>query len=39
MAYIPADDVSPIGIDQVCYLKEGEAWKIAGYIGEGAPPP
>ena len=39
VAYIPADDLSPTGIDQVCYLKEGEAWKIAGYIGEGAPPP
>ena len=38
VAYIPADDLSPIGIDQVCYLKEGETWKIAGYIGEGAPP-
>lgn len=38
VAYIQADDLSPLGIDQLCYLKQGNAWKIAGYVGEGAPP-
>jgi hypothetical protein len=37
VAYIKADDLSPLGVDQLCYLKEGGAWKIAGYVGEGAP--
>jgi hypothetical protein len=38
VAYIQADDLSPLGIDQLCYVKEGGAWKVAGYVGEGAPP-
>jgi hypothetical protein len=38
VAYIRADELSPLGIDQLCYLKEGNAWKIAGYVGEGALP-
>lgn len=38
VAYIQAEDLSPLGIDQLCYLKQGDAWKIAGYVGEGAPP-
>jgi hypothetical protein len=31
--YIPADAVSPLGNDEICYVKEGGAWKIAGFIG------
>lgn len=38
VAYIRGEELSPLGIDQLCYLKEGNAWKIAGYVGEGAPP-
>lgn len=33
--YIAGDAIAPIGNDQVCYVKEGGAWKIAGYIGGG----
>ncbi|MGH6790537.1 MAG: hypothetical protein ACRECC_12765 [Pseudolabrys sp.] len=33
--YIVGDAIAPIGNDQVCYVKEGGAWKIAGYIGGG----
>ena len=33
--YIPADAIAPTGNDQVCYVKEGGAWKIVGYIGGG----
>lgn len=35
LGFIPAEALSPLGIDQLCYLKEGDAWKIAGYVGEG----
>ena len=37
LAYIPADTLSPLGIDQLCYIKMDGAWKIMGYVGEGAP--
>ena len=33
--YIAGDAIAPIGNDQVCYVKEGGAWKIAGYVGGG----
>jgi hypothetical protein len=33
VGYVPADAVSPLGNDVVCYAKEGGAWKIAGFIG------
>jgi len=33
VGFIPADAVSPLGSDSVCYAKEGGAWKIAGFIG------
>ena len=36
LAYIPAEALSPLGVDQLCYLKQGNAWKIVGYVGEGA---
>jgi hypothetical protein len=35
LAFIPAETLSPLGIDQLCYIKQDGAWKIAGYIGEG----
>ncbi len=36
LAYIPAELLSPLGLDQLCYLKQGNTWKIVGYVGEGA---
>ena len=35
--YVSADAIAPIGNDQVCYVKDGGAWKIGGYIGGGEP--
>ncbi len=37
LAFIPADALSPLGIDQLCYIKQNGGWKIIGYVGEGAP--
>jgi hypothetical protein len=37
LAFIPAETLSPLGIDQLCYIKQNGAWKIMGYVGEGAP--
>ena len=37
LAFMAADMLSPLGIDQLCYVKQSGAWKIAGYIGEGPP--
>lgn len=31
--YVPADALNPLGGDQICYSKEGGAWKISGFIG------
>ena len=31
--YVPADTISPLGNDELCYVKEGGAWKIAGFSG------
>jgi hypothetical protein len=36
VGYIPADSISPLGSDQLCYTKDGNSWKIAGYVGDGA---
>jgi len=33
VGYVPADAVSPLGSDSICYAKEGGAWKIAGFVG------
>lgn len=33
--YVSTDSIAPIGNDQLCYMKEGGAWKIGGYIGAG----
>jgi hypothetical protein len=35
--YVSVDSIAPIGNDQICYVKEGGAWKIGGYIGGGEP--
>jgi hypothetical protein len=31
--FVPADSLNPLGNDQLCYSKEGGAWKISGFIG------
>jgi len=31
--FVDAQSVSPLGGDQMCYSKQGGAWKIAGYFG------
>jgi len=36
LGFIPLDSVFPLGIDQLCYKKEADGWKIAGYLGAGA---
>jgi hypothetical protein len=33
VGYVPADAISPLTSDQICYVKDGNSWKIAGYIG------
>lgn len=33
VGYVPADSISPLTSDQICYVKDGNSWKIAGYIG------
>jgi hypothetical protein len=35
--FIDAQSLSPLGGDQMCYSKDGGAWKIAGYYGGVAP--
>lgn len=35
IGYISADALSPLGNDQVCYVKDGDTWKIAGFVGSG----
>ena len=35
--YVSVDAIVPIGNDQLCYVKDGGAWKIGGYIGGGEP--
>jgi hypothetical protein len=31
--FVPAEALSPLGSDQLCYSKEAGGWKISGYIG------
>ena len=33
IGFVPADAISPLGNDQLCYAKEGGGWKIAGFLG------
>ena len=32
--YVKADAVAPLAVDQMCYVKDGGSWKIAGYAGD-----
>jgi hypothetical protein len=38
IGFISADALSPLGNDQICYVKEGDGWKITGFVGSGAGP-
>ena len=31
--YLPLDDVAPLAGDEICYAKQANNWKIAGYVG------
>jgi hypothetical protein len=33
VGFVPADAISPLGGDAICYAKEGGGWKIAGFLG------
>jgi len=33
VGFIPSDSVSPLGNDQLCFIKDASGWKIAGFIG------
>jgi hypothetical protein len=35
--YLQADALAPLGNDQICYIKDGNDWKVVGYIGAGDP--
>jgi hypothetical protein len=35
--YVSVDAIAPIGNDQLCYVNDGSAWKVGGYIGGGEP--
>ena len=39
LGFVPIDLLLPLQTDQLCYVKDGTAWKIAGVIGGGAPTP
>jgi len=31
--FVPFESISPLGFDQICYVKDASGWKIAGYSG------
>jgi hypothetical protein len=33
VGFVSGESVAPLGNDQLCYVKEGSDWKIAGFIG------
>lgn len=33
--YVSVDTIAPIGNDRLCYIKDGDGWKIGGYVGAG----
>lgn len=33
VGYVPADALSPLGGDQICYAKDATGWKITGFFG------
>jgi hypothetical protein len=38
LGYVPTDSILPLATDQLCYVKDGNAWKIAGMFGGFAGP-
>lgn len=38
VGYVSADVLSPLGTDQLCYIKDASGWKITGYVGAGPGP-
>ena len=32
--FVPAESLSPLGSDQLCFSKDGAGWKISGFIGD-----
>ena len=32
--FVPAEALSPLGSDQLCYSKEAGGWKISGFVGD-----
>lgn len=38
IGFVPADMLSPLGNDQVCYLKDASGWRITGFVGAGPGP-
>jgi hypothetical protein len=37
LGYVQVDSIAALASDQLCYVKEGNAWKIAGVIGGANP--
>ena len=37
VGFITIDALAPVGSDQLCYVKEGGAWMVGGYLGAGEP--
>jgi hypothetical protein len=35
--FVSIDTIAPIGNDRLCYIMDGSAWKIGGYVGGGEP--
>jgi hypothetical protein len=35
--YVDAQQLSPLGGDEMCYAKDADGWKIAGYLGGVSP--
>ncbi len=33
IGYVSGENIAPLGNDQLCYIKDGAGWKIAGFIG------
>jgi hypothetical protein len=33
VGHVPIESISPIGMEQICYVKDGASWKITGFIG------
>jgi hypothetical protein len=33
VGYVAIDSIKPVVADQMCYVKDGNNWKIAGYLG------